>query len=541
MTGRKDVAWGRRLVRLAAILTAVMAAAIGALALWTQYRFQEPFLRTWSRALGPELEWQRAKYPSIDWAFAAPAALMGQSDSRRVFEILAPADEQPPLVLSRVVGPRLLDEPLPARYTAEGVPLPAMGPADVSDPSSGIIERWPAPTPVVVSTTRELGEAIRNARPGDHILLQPGSYLFRGGGFEVRASGTPDKPIFLRAARLGDVTLRIGTTQGFTVYGGYWVFENLLFQGVCNQDEDCEHALHVVANARGTIIRNNVMRNFNAAIKVNLGRKRTQAPDFGLIEGNRFNNDHPRKTYRPVTLIDVVGADGWRITSNIIADYAKGVGDNVSYAAFIKGASHGGVFERNLVMCEWRHRGGIRLGLSLGGGGTDTYACRDGQCAFENDGGVIRNNVILNCPNDVGIYLNKAANAVIHNNLVAGTTGIDVRYPQSDALIFNNIIDGRVKERNGGKATLEKNVVSGLQAAVLGRTSSSLLRAPLRGDFSVANKGALAGKGRALAAGRVDFCGRLHDAAKPDIGPFSLSKGTPCAEPWIGGGTTASR
>ena len=510
---------------LAGLLLLLLAGA----ALWTQYLFQEPFMRTWSRALAPELSWQRAKYPSVDWAFAIVDLFMVE-DNRRSFSVV-PSAQAADLAISPVVGPRVLSRPLFARYTQDGIPLPAMSETG-EDFEGRVIERLPSASAILVSDEKELRQAIRNAQAGDHILINPGSYLVPG-NLEATASGTPEAPIFLRAAKFGDVQLQFRSAEGIILSGAYWVIENLSIEGVCPVEHFCEHALHVVGGAHSTIIRNNVVRNYNAPIKVNLSRKRDRMPDYGLIEGNRFSNDRPRNTTRPVTLIDIVGADGWRVTSNFIADFAKNGSDHTSYAAFIKGANRGGVFERNLVVCEWKHKGGVRLGLSLGGGGTADYACRDGKCAVENDGGVIRNNVILNCPNDVGIYLNKAANAVIHNNLLAGTMGLDARFGETDAYVFNNIIDGRVRERDGGKAELETNLLSPWRAAELSPVSRSVFNNPLRGDFSVADAGAIKGKGRALPSGLSDFCGREHNGAQPDIGPFSLGAGAPCSVPGI--------
>lgn len=487
-------------------------------------------MRTWSRALAPELAWQRAKYPSVDWAFAA-VDLFIVGNNRASFSPMS-GDELPAsdtLSVSPVVGPRVLSNPLYARYTQDGVPLPVMGTGD-GETQGGVIESLPSPAATLVSDEQELANAVRNARPGDHILLSPGTYFLRR-GLEALASGTPEAPIFLRAAKLGDVRIEVGSVEGIILHGAHWVIENLMFEGVCSIDDYCEHAVHVVGGAHSTIIRNNVMRNFNASIKVNLGRKRDTTPDYGLIESNRFSNDRPRRTSRSVTLIDIVGVDGWRVTSNFVADFAKDGGDHTSYAGFFKGAGRGGVFERNLVVCEWKHKGGVRLGLSLGGGGTVDYACRDGACAVESDGGVIRNNVILNCPNDVGIYLNKAANAVVHNNLLAGTVGLDARFAETDAFIFNNIIDGRVRERNGGKARQEENLQSTWRAALLQPVSRSVFTHPLKGDFSVTDADTIAGKGRALPSGLSDFCGQEHNGAQPDIGPFSLAKAAPCAVP----------
>lgn len=508
---------------LGAGLAGLGVVVVAAFALWTQHQFQEPFLRTWSRALGPELAWQRAKYPSIDWAFAIPAALMVEDD-RRSFSLVESAGEEA-FPLSDHVGPRAVAGPLPVRYTAEGVPLPVLRAEAEGEAFEGVIESLPSASAIPVSSDKELAAAMSKAQPGDHILLLPGEYLVTRNLY-ANADGTPRQPVFLRAAQPGDVTIRFRTSEGFIVRGAHWVIENLTIEGVCGIDHWCEHAVHVVGGARSTVIRNNVVRNFNAPIKVNLGRDRSRTPDYGLIEGNRFSNDRPRQTSRPVTLIDIVAADGWRVASNFIADFAKNGGDHTSYAAFIKGASRGGVFERNLVMCEWKHRGGVRLGLSLGGGGTADYACRDRQCAVESDGAIIRNNIIMNCPNDVGIYLNKAANAVVHNNLVAGTMGIDARFAETDAYIFNNIIDGRVRKRDGGTATLEANLLSPWRAALLQKVS----RGVFESDFSAADASAIAGKGRALPSGLADFCGQPHNAARPAIGPFALGGKSSCVQ-----------
>jgi hypothetical protein len=64
----------------------------------------------------------------------------------------------------------------------------------------------------------------------------------------------------------------------------------------------------------------------------------------------------------------------------------------------------------------------------------------------------------MNCTTDVGIYLNRSANTLIHNNLIYNTTGIDVRFPTSSATIYNNIIDGRIKDRDGGSHKETNNI-----------------------------------------------------------------------------------
>ena len=68
------------------------------------------------------------------------------------------------------------------------------------------------------------------------------------------------------------------------------------------------------------------------------------------------------------------------------------------------------MIEQNLVVCEWCHSAGVRLGLSLGGGMGKRFCVNQG-CKVELTNRVIRNNTILNCPHDMGIHLSGASDA----------------------------------------------------------------------------------------------------------------------------------
>ena len=118
------------------------------------------------------------------------------------------------------------------------------------------------------------------------------------------------------------------------------------------------------------LIRNNEMIDFNAPLKVNgLFRGETDRfPDHGLVHNNTVHNIRVRETSNPVSLLNLNAGDGWVVSPNFIADFAKGGGNRVSYAAFMKSNSRNGVFERNLVVCHWRlqPQGGVRIGLSFG-------------------------------------------------------------------------------------------------------------------------------------------------------------------------------
>lgn len=415
------------------------------------------------------------------------------------------------------VGPTA--DPGRACYDEKGRPLVR---EDAADPAAlcGVTYRR-----VPVADAPSLASALVGARMGDVIELAAGDYDLAGNGVKIGGAGTPQAPIVVRAAKLGDVRLRLSTIEGFAVNQPYWVFENLIITGTCANDNDCEHAFHVTGPAVGTIIRNNRLRNFNAAIKIN--RDASGVPDDMLVERNLIFNATPRETKNPVTPIDAVAADRLHVVANVIADFAKNGGDRTSYGAFAKGGGSGALMERNLVMCEWRHRGGNRVGLSLGGGGTGEGLCRTGACGFEQRGGVVRANIIANCA-DAGIYLRNAPDSRVENNLVYATRGIEGRFADTRATIVNNIVDGRLIGWAGATLNEASNLSSRWRAATLGRVSEGVLADPRRGDMAFRSESDSARRGLAVEGKPRDFCGAFYDPAAPPIGPIE-QRGANCA------------
>lgn len=319
---------------------------------------------------------------------------------------------------------------------------------------------YPANATNILLTGKDIRKQLAEARPGDVFTFFPGVYEIKR-ELKLAASGTKSKPITIRPSLSGSVTLEIKGKNGFKITGSNWIIEDLVMRGACENEGKCHHAMHIAGNADNIIIRRNVMTDFNSTIKANGAVERGVRlfPDKVTIEGNHIFNRWPRNTKAPVTLVDVVGGRNWVVRDNFIADFHKLGGNRISYAAFLKGNSENGLFERNLVICEWKHKGGTRLGLSLGGGGTGQKYCQGGNCRMEHYKGTIRGNVIMNCPKDVGIYLNKAANTQIVNNTILNTGGIDVRFGTSFATIANNVVEGRIKDRDGGRHHDINNIV----------------------------------------------------------------------------------
>lgn len=387
---------------------------------------------------------------------------------------------------------------------------------------------------VTVASGAELYSAVQTAVPGDIITIAPGSYDLRAWSIPVQVPGSADRPIYLRAETFGAVLLNLDTREGFHVMAPFWVFENLSIRGNCQQHSSCEHAFHVVGEGHSFVLRNSQVVNFNAPVKVNprhSGDDRRYA-DNGLIEYNNFFNEEPRNTANPVTMLNIDSADGWLVKGNYIADFAKNGGDFISYGAFMKGNGSGGIFERNLVVCEHRlgANEGIRVGLSFGGGGMAARFCKELDCSTENSEGVMRNNIIMNCSRDVGIYLNRAAQTQVHHNLLYNNLGIDVRFETASAKVTNNIISGRIVSRDKGHYTAAGNLVARdcLGSSRNGCELSRIYQAPDRADFRLKIRDSDILRPVAPSAGvKEDFCGRpLPELV--NIGPIQYRNPLDC-------------
>lgn len=390
----------------------------------------------------------------------------------------------------------------------------------------------PASAAVVpVSTPAQLIQAIDTAAPGDVITLAPGTYTVNQ-NLLCDTAGTPDAPIVVRAATLGEATIRFNAVEGFKVSAPHWRFENLDVQGVCAAHSDCEHAFHIVGGADFTHLRHCRLRDFNAQIKGNGEGNPYVFPDDVVIEQNEFANATVRNTSNPVTPIDVVGGRRWVVRANFIHDHSKGLGDQISYAAFLKGNSRDGLFERNLVICEHDHTGGVRLGLSFGGGGSGPPSiCEDGTCTPEHQNGMMRNNLIVDCPADVGIYLNAGLNTRIYNNTLIGNTGIDVRFVASTADVRNNLVSGQIRNRDGGTSTQGSNL-TGITLAQY----QDWFTDPLLPDLTLLDGSAFVDLGQTLTQVPADLCANRRDDGAYDRGAIEYDGDRVCDTTLAGGG-----
>jgi hypothetical protein len=339
--------------------------------------------------------------------------------------------------------------------------LPAWAGARAAPASSSTSQR------AAVALPEDLRAALAAAKPGDVIVIGPGTYRFSGAALETPRGGTEAAPITVRAETLGTVTLEFDMLAGFVVTAPFWRFENLVVRGVCEKHESCEHAFHITGPAHHVVVQNNRISDFNAHLKINGHDGRF--PDHGRIVSNTLVNDSPRETETPVTPIDLVAASNWTIEGNLIVDFVKAAGNLTSYGAFAKGAGGNNRFVRNVVICERRLRGvpGRRIGLSFGGGGSDPAFCRDRKCIIEHEDGLMADNLITSC-SDEGIYVRNSPRSHLVHNTLLDTAGISIRYPESSAEVRANLVDGPIRHRDGALLDEQENMSTPLWALYLG-------------------------------------------------------------------------
>jgi len=446
---------------------------------WSRYRFGASLHQMAGRHLPRQIAWQKEQRPSL-----TPLLV--------IIENLIPADDRYNFGLidstftplwsedwsTDLVGPSTSYYSALVKHDLLGRPAPSLRQELLKKPYVTSTRE------ITVNSTEGFKKALKRARSGDTITLAPGNYYFKGRSLYLKGAGKKLAPIRIRAQRLGEARLQFELVEGFHVVSPYWIFENLEIEGVCKKISRCEHAFHISRKGKNVSLRNLFVKNFNSHIKVN-GSRKGDYPDGGLIEYSMFINDVPRQTGKPVTPIDIVAVNDWIVRKSVIADFAKAGGDRISYAGFYKGAGQNNLFEQNLVLCELRHRGGVRVGLSFGGGGTSVNGSRGKSNRVEHFGGEMLRNVIANCPLDVGVYLNKSRNTLIAENLLIDNTGIHVRFNETDAMIVGNLISGDIIDRNGGRHESVNNSSGSLERFVYPHSfQDQSIRRILAGDLA---------------------------------------------------------
>ncbi|MCB9600121.1 MAG: hypothetical protein H6720_07165 [Sandaracinus sp.] len=268
---------------------------------------------------------------------------------------------------------------------------------------------------VQVRTGDELASAVADARAGDAIVLEPGTYdltanLVSSGG------GAEGAPIVVRAREPGTAQVRFvgtGVAEVFLIRHPWWVIEGLDLEGACPTDDACEHAFHVTGPATHVVIRDNRVWDFNQALHANRNAAGV-APDDGLFEHNEVFLTRPRAVGNRVTGLRISRVSRWVVRGNVLRDLVHATA--TAYAAYFVEGGEDGLFEGNLVWCRRSvEGGGPRVGLAVG-----VVAA-----APEHTRATFRNDVVRGCDGGNGLALHGCFDCRIEHESVMGDLRIE--------------------------------------------------------------------------------------------------------------------
>jgi hypothetical protein len=332
--------------------------------------------------------------------------------------------------------------------------------ASAMSPSGGGCDWRPPKTSrqETVSTVGELRAALKRLKPDTTILLRPGVYqlpetiqitvphvVMRGADRDrskvtIRGLGMTDDPVGVAiAVSAADVTIA-DLTIGWVRRHGVQV------RGEHSASRVVLHNLHIVDTGQ-------------QLVKGSLALDGRNHADAGLLECSLIEyTDHAPSDY--TNGIDVIGARGWTVRDNefrrirgpLLAGWQAGP------AILFWGNSIDTIVERNLIVESFR---GIAFGIGPGG----TRYRRDGEFRYDHQGGVIRNNVVVNVHPwaDEGIEANAARGVRIDHNtvFVEGrlSWSVSVRFAETSAQVRHNLTNRAILVRDHGYGELDDNIV----------------------------------------------------------------------------------
>lgn len=204
-------------------------------------------------------------------------------------------------------------------------------------------------------------------------------------------------------------------------------------------------------NADYPVLRNCVLQDaYEQMVKVSYNRNTGIASDFGLIENCHFEYTQGIGPQYYIGGVDVHGGQDWVVKNNTfigIASPEKKIAEHAIH--FWNNTQNIRVENNTIVNCDR----GIGFGMPN----------------RPNFGGLIHNNLILHANNshpraDTGIVLEESQGTIVTNNRILllhnYANAIEYRFKQTkNVLIKNNIVNKRIRSRNGGKAKLESNTM----------------------------------------------------------------------------------
>ncbi|MBI2221539.1 MAG: right-handed parallel beta-helix repeat-containing protein [Acidobacteria bacterium] len=372
----------------------------------------------------------------------------------------------------------------------------------------------------IVRGLAALRKAMREADPGATILLADGEYQLDRTiridvpGLVLRgASGNRDRVILRGAGMTGG---RVGV--GIAVNARDVTIADLTVGWVSH------HGIQVRGErgAGGFVVHNvRIVDTGEQLLKGSVAANGEHA-DNGLVACSLFEyTDAAPSDY--TNGIDVLAARGWTVRDSRFERIRgpESRGREAGPAILFWAASGGTVVERNLIVDSYR---GIALGVRAG----RSKRARGQETAFDHDGGLIRNNVVVNLSRwaNEGIEVNSARDVTVEHNTVVVEGSLDwsisVRFPETRGTVANNLTSREIKFRNGGAAVMKGNVTGARRDWFVD---------PAAADLHLTGRAAGAiDAGVPVDARMTDFDRRSRSVGRaPDAGAFEYAGAAPAA------------
>ncbi len=312
------------------------------------------------------------------------------------------------------------------------------------------------------SEAGRLPEIVRNAPPGHTIFLRDGLYRLprtieiKKEGITLRSlTGQPERVVLTGEFRIGEI-INI-QAPGVTIAG-------------LTIKEAFYHALHLGGGAHHTkLIRLHLLDCGEQLIKVNPNRLGV-SNDYGLLALSLLEyTDAGRLRIRDAlgggscytNGIDILKARGWRIVGNTFRNIYCPPGRSLPQAILVWQGSRDTIIERNRIL-------NCPIGIQLGLGSNRRRVYEDLDFTASHIGGIVRNNFVFADENhkfDTGIGLWAARGTLVLNNTVytplrESFASIDLRFDETEALVWNNLLFREPRLRQGARADLMANLVA---------------------------------------------------------------------------------
>ncbi len=338
----------------------------------------------------------------------------------------------------------------------------------LSPPSGNIVN---------VDTVNELVSAVNNASPGDSILIADGTYHLNGAYLRVDTAN-----VTLRSASGNRASVVLDgnyiTTEIFQIVASNVTIADLTLR------EAYDHPIHVSSSENGhtlnTLIYNvHIIDPGQQAIKINPAAEGSLGyyTDEGEIACSHIELTDAGRTHIRDNCytggIDAHQSRDWVIRDNLIEGFWCDSGLSEHGIHLWRGCRDTTI-ECNVLNDNAR---GIGLGLVTGGSGR-TYPdnpCPAASGYVDDFGGLIRNNFISANDGglfasqygfDCGICLWNACNAqALHNTVYTADSSstfssIEWRFPNTLALITNNLVNHTMRERDGASGVQSGNLTT---------------------------------------------------------------------------------